>query len=60
MHAGDEQLSDEEADEPEMFFFGRFHARPGEEQAIAEALLDVLAPSRGTGLPKHSRVSVDS
>ena len=30
----------------EMFFFGRFHARPGEEQAIAEALLDVLAPSR--------------
>ena len=30
----------------EMFFFGRFHARPGKEQAIAEALLDVLAPSR--------------
>jgi quinol monooxygenase YgiN len=30
----------------EMFIFGRFHARPGNEGAVAEALLDVLAPSR--------------
>src|SRR6188472_2791533 len=30
----------------EMFFFARFDARPGAEQAIAEALRDVLAPSR--------------
>jgi quinol monooxygenase YgiN len=30
----------------EMFIFGRFHARPGNEGAVAEALLHVLAPSR--------------
>jgi quinol monooxygenase YgiN len=30
----------------EMFIFGRFHARPGHESAVAEALLDVLGPSR--------------
>jgi quinol monooxygenase YgiN len=30
----------------EMFIFGRFHARPGNEGAVSEALLDVLAPSR--------------
>ena len=30
----------------EMFIFARFHARPGNEGAVAEALLDVLAPSR--------------
>ena len=29
-----------------MFIFARFHARPGNEGAVAEALLDVLAPSR--------------
>jgi quinol monooxygenase YgiN len=30
----------------EMFFFARFHARPGNERAVEDALLDVLAPSR--------------
>ena len=30
----------------EMFIFGRFHARPGHESAVAEAFLDVLGPSR--------------
>jgi len=31
----------------ELFIFARFHARPGNEGAVAEALLDNLAPSRG-------------
>jgi quinol monooxygenase YgiN len=30
----------------ELFIFARFHARPGQEGAVAEALLDVVAPSR--------------
>ena len=30
----------------ELFIFARFHARPGKEWAVAEALRDVLAPSR--------------
>jgi len=30
----------------EVFIFARFHARPGNEGAVEEALLDVLAPSR--------------
>ncbi len=30
----------------ELFVFARFHARPGQEEAVAEALRDVLAPSR--------------
>ena len=30
----------------EVFIFARFHAHPGNESAVAEALLDVLAPSR--------------
>ena len=30
----------------ELFIFARFHARPGNEAAVAEALLDVRAPSR--------------
>jgi quinol monooxygenase YgiN len=30
----------------ELFIFARFHARPGEEDAVATALLDVLAPTR--------------
>ncbi|MDQ3908766.1 MAG: antibiotic biosynthesis monooxygenase [Acidobacteriota bacterium] len=30
----------------ELFIFARFHARPGDEEAVAEALLDVLAPTR--------------
>jgi quinol monooxygenase YgiN len=39
-------LNDEKAREMEMFFFARFHARPGNERAVADALIDVLAPSR--------------
>jgi quinol monooxygenase YgiN len=34
------------SDEVELFIFARFHARPGHERAVAEALVDVLAPSR--------------
>lgn len=30
----------------ELFIFGRFHARPGEEGAVEEALRDVIDPSR--------------
>jgi quinol monooxygenase YgiN len=30
----------------ELFIFARFHARPGHEAAVAEALRDVLAPTR--------------
>jgi quinol monooxygenase YgiN len=30
----------------EMFLFARFHARPGQEGAVAEALRDVIPPSR--------------
>jgi quinol monooxygenase YgiN len=29
-----------------VFIFARFHARPGHAGAVAEALLDVVAPSR--------------
>jgi quinol monooxygenase YgiN len=29
-----------------LFIFARFHARPGNEGAVAEALRDILAPSR--------------
>jgi quinol monooxygenase YgiN len=29
-----------------LFIFARFHARPGQESAVAEALRDVVAPSR--------------
>ena len=31
----------------ELFIFARFHAHPGNEDAVAEALLDVIVPSRG-------------
>jgi quinol monooxygenase YgiN len=31
----------------ELFIFARFHARPGQERAVADALRDVVAPSRG-------------
>ena len=31
----------------ELFIFGRFHALAGHESAAADALLDVLAPTRG-------------
>ena len=30
----------------EVFIFARFHARPGNAGAVADALLEVLAPSR--------------
>jgi quinol monooxygenase YgiN len=30
----------------ELFIFARFHARPGHEDALAGALLDVVPPSR--------------
>ena len=30
----------------ELFIFARFHARRGHEQAVAQALLDVIPPSR--------------
>jgi quinol monooxygenase YgiN len=30
-----------------LFIFARFHARPGQEDAVAAALLDVVVPSRG-------------
>ena len=30
----------------EMCLFARFHARPGREDEVAQALLDVVAPSR--------------
>jgi quinol monooxygenase YgiN len=46
VQSGEEQLSDETANDMEMYFFARFHARPGNERAVADALLDVLAPSR--------------
>lgn len=29
----------------ELFIFARFHARSGHERAVADALLDILAPS---------------
>ena len=31
----------------ELYIFARFHARPGQEQAVADALCDVVPPSRG-------------
>jgi quinol monooxygenase YgiN len=30
----------------ELFIFGRVHARPGDENAVEEALCDVVGPSR--------------
>jgi quinol monooxygenase YgiN len=30
----------------ELFIFARFHARPGDEDGVARALLDVLGPTR--------------
>ena len=30
----------------ELFIFARFHAREGQEDAVAEALREVVAPSR--------------
>jgi quinol monooxygenase YgiN len=39
-------LNDQKDNVVEMFFFARFHARLGNEQAVEDALLDVLAPSR--------------
>jgi quinol monooxygenase YgiN len=34
------------ADAPELYIFARFHARPGLESGMAEALLDVIGPTR--------------
>ena len=39
-------MSDEQTTEIEMFFFGRFHAHPGNAGTVAAVLIDVLAPSR--------------
>ena len=33
-------------DAPELYIFARFHARPGLESGMAEALLDVIGPTR--------------
>jgi len=30
----------------ELFIFGRFHARPGDESAVEEALRNIVGPSR--------------
>jgi quinol monooxygenase YgiN len=30
----------------ELFIFARFHARPGQEKGVADAILDGLAPTR--------------
>jgi quinol monooxygenase YgiN len=30
----------------EIFIFGRFHARPGNEEAVADAIANVLGPTR--------------
>ena len=30
----------------ELFIFARFHARPGNEAAVADAMRDCLAPTR--------------
>ncbi len=30
----------------ELFIFARFHSRPGQEDAVAQAVRDVLGPSR--------------
>jgi quinol monooxygenase YgiN len=30
----------------ELFIFARFHARPGDETSVAEAILEVLGPTR--------------
>ena len=30
----------------ELFIFARFHARPGNEQAVAEAIAGILGPTR--------------
>jgi quinol monooxygenase YgiN len=31
----------------ELFIFARFHARPGNETAVAEAILEGIVPTRG-------------
>jgi quinol monooxygenase YgiN len=33
----------------DLFIFGRFHARPGQEDAVEAALRDVVGPSRAEG-----------
>jgi quinol monooxygenase YgiN len=40
---GDNRLM---TDAPELYIFARFHARPGLESEVAEALLEVIGPTR--------------
>jgi quinol monooxygenase YgiN len=48
------------SNEMELFIFARFHARPGHEGAVAEALREILAPSRQEpgGLSIHAFRSI--
>jgi hypothetical protein len=39
-----------------MFIFARFHARPGNESSVAEAILENMPPSRAS---EYSRVPAD-
>jgi quinol monooxygenase YgiN len=39
--------SHEAGEQEELFIFARFHAREGQEDAVAEELRDVIRPSRG-------------
>jgi quinol monooxygenase YgiN len=46
----------------ELFIFARFHAKPGQEDAVAAALRDVLAPTReepGCRAIQHFRSTQD-
>ena len=44
----------------QLFIFGRFHARIGCEEALGEAVREVVSPSRQEeGVPEHSRLSLD-
>jgi len=40
------RINSESALDVELFIFARFHARSGSEAAVAESLLEVLAPTR--------------
>ena len=46
MHNESIDLPSTREDAMELFVFARFHARPGNEATIAEALGEVLAPTR--------------
>src|SRR5215470_3138545 len=45
--AGQPDAAAREEGAMELYIFARFHARPGQEQAVADALRDVVRPSRG-------------